>query len=100
MNTTNNVARDKLNSTSLFSNRATNYVKYGSSYPATAIETILRGLGKQSLLTAADIGAGIGIASRLFAESGLRVVSIEPDSSMREGAELHLLVECRDATAE
>ncbi|WP_255409339.1 class I SAM-dependent methyltransferase [Chlorogloea sp. CCALA 695] len=46
------------------------------------------------------MGAGTGIASRLFAERGLRVVAIEPNSSMREAAEPHPLGECRDATAE
>ncbi|MBW4663541.1 MAG: class I SAM-dependent methyltransferase [Chroococcus sp. CMT-3BRIN-NPC107] len=97
---TNNAKQSKLNSTSLFSNRATNYVKYRPSYPAIAIQTILAGLGKPSSLITADIGAGTGIASRLLAEHGLRVVSIEPNYSMREAAEPHPFIEYSNATAE
>ncbi len=87
-----------MNSTSLFSNRATNYVKYRPSYPSTAIEAILNGLGAS--LTAADIGAGTGIASRLLAERGVKVIAIEPNGSMRMAADPHPLIEYRDATAE
>lgn len=89
-----------MNSLSLFSDRATDYVKYRPSYPAAAIDTILEGLGNPSQLTAADVGAGTGIASRLLAERGVRVSAIEPNASMREAAEPHPLLKLYDGTAE
>lgn len=101
MNETNaKTAPQETNPTSLFDHRATDYVKYRPSYPAAAIDTIIEGLGAPSSLTAADIGAGTGIASRLLAERGLKVISIEPNASMREAAAPHPLIDSRDATAE
>lgn len=85
---------------SLFSDRATDYVKYRPSYPAAAINTILERLGDPSQLTAADVGAGTGIASRMLAERGVRVTAIEPNASMRQAADPHPLVDFFDATAE
>lgn len=83
-----------------YSNRAEDYVKYRPSYPTAAINTILKGLGDPSQLTAADVGAGTGIASRLLAERGTRVNSIEPNASMRQAADPHPLIEFCDAAAE
>lgn len=84
----------------LFSDRATDYVKYRPSYPAAAIDTILEGLGDPSQLTAADVGAGTGIASRMLAERGVCVSAIEPNAAMRQAADPHPLVDFFDATAE
>ncbi|WP_063748464.1 class I SAM-dependent methyltransferase [Fischerella sp. PCC 9605] len=86
--------------TKLFYERETDYVKYRPSYPADAINAILEGLGERSQLVAADIGAGTGIASRLLAERGVRVIAIEPNTSMRQAADTHPLIEFSDATAE
>ena len=83
-----------------FSDRATDYVKYRPSYPVAAIDTVLAGLGEPSQLTAADIGAGTGISSRLLAERGVRVLAIEPNAEMRQAAAPHPLVEFRDGTSE
>ena len=83
-----------------FSDRATDYVKYRPSYPAAAIDAILAGLGEPSQLTAADLGAGTGISSRLLAERGVRVLAIEPNAEMRQAAAPHPLVEFRDGTSE
>lgn len=85
---------------SAFSNRGVDYSQYRPSYPAAAIDTILEGLGEPSQLTAADVGAGTGIASRLLAERGLRVIAIEPNVSMRDAAGSPSLVEFHEATAE
>jgi SAM-dependent methyltransferase len=85
---------------SVFSDRGVDYVKYRPSYPVAAINTILEGLGDPSQLTAADVGAGTGIASRLLAERGIRVIAIEPNASMRQAADPHPFVEFSDANAE
>ena len=89
-----------LNPLNRFSDRAEDYVKYRPSYPADAIDIILEGLGKNSQLVAADIGAGTGIASRLLAERGVNVIAIEPNAAMREAAQAHPLIEFRDGIAE
>jgi ubiquinone/menaquinone biosynthesis C-methylase UbiE len=83
-----------------FSDRAADYVKYRPSYPAAAIEAILEGLGEPSQLTAADIGAGTGISSRLLAQKKVLVLAIEPNAEMRQAAEIHPLVEWKEGTSE
>lgn len=83
-----------------FSDRAGDYVKYRPTYPAAAIDAVLARLGEPSQLTAADIGAGTGIASRLLAERGVRVLAIEPNAEMRQAAQIHPLVEWKEATSE
>jgi len=83
-----------------FSNRAADYALYRPSYPASAIEAILEGLGAPESLACADVGAGTGISSRLFAERGLKVVAIEPNAAMIEAAGAHPNVEFRVGTAE
>ena len=83
-----------------FSDRAENYAKYRPSYPAAAIDRVLAGLDHSSPLTAADIGAGTGISSRLLAERGVRVIAIEPNAEMRKAASPHPLVEFHDGSAE
>lgn len=90
----------EMNPLGRFDDRAADYVKYRPSYPAAAIDAILAGLGEPSRLTAADIGAGTGISSRLLAETGVRVLAIEPNAEMRQAAEIHPLVEFREATSE
>jgi hypothetical protein len=62
-----NSAYYKLGSLSAFFARGEDYAEYRPTYPATVIDTILQGMGKPSQLTAADVGAGTGIASRLLA---------------------------------
>lgn len=83
-----------------FSNRADDYAKYRPSYPAAAIDAILVGLAKPTDLIVADIGAGTGISSRLFADRGATVWAIEPNATMRQAAEPHPRVRFRDGTAE
>lgn len=90
----------EMNPLGRFSDSAANYAKYRPSYPPAAIDAILEGLGEPSQLTAADIGAGTGIASRLLAAKGLRVWAIEPNAEMRQAAEPHPLVEFKEAYSE
>ncbi|MEG3849357.1 class I SAM-dependent methyltransferase [Microcoleus sp. herbarium19] len=90
----------EMNPLGRFSDRAADYVKYRPSYPAAAIDAILAGLGEPSQLTAADIGAGTGISSRLLAQRGVRVLAIEPNAEMRQAAEIYHEVEWREGTSE
>ena len=72
-----------LNPTVRFTGLAGTYAKYRPSYPAHGIEFVMArcGLRSQSLLV--DVGCGTGIASRLFAARGIKVVGIEPNTEMR-----------------
>jgi SAM-dependent methyltransferase len=72
------------NSTTRFSNRVDDYVKYRPTYPKTIIDF----LQTDYLLTAdklvADVGAGTGISSTLFLDAEYRVIAIEPNPDMRK----------------
>ena len=83
-----------------FSDRAEDYARYRPSYPSLAIDAILAGLAPPSQLVVADVGAGTGISTRLFAERGARVVAVEPNAAMRAAAEAHPRVSWVDGTAE
>lgn len=82
-----------------FDDRVKDYVKYRPSYPSEAIDRILEGFNEERLI-AADIGAGTGISSRLLGDRGVRVMAIEPNTSMRLAAASHPLVEFRQGSAE
>jgi len=90
----------EMDPTGRFTNRASDYVRYRPTYPAAAIDAILRGFADPSHLTAADIGAGTGISARLLAGRGLRVLAVEPNAAMREAADAHERVQWRAGTAE
>jgi SAM-dependent methyltransferase len=83
-----------------FGMRAKAYAAFRPSYPPSAIEAVLDGLGDPHALTIADIGAGTGISARLFAERGAHVIAIEPNASMRASADPHAKVQWRDGTGE
>lgn len=83
-----------------FTQRANDYVKYRPSYPPEAIDIVLQGLAPASQILAADIGAGTGIASRLLAEHGVKVIAVEPNAAMRKVAQTHPNVEYRGGSAE
>ena len=89
-----------LNPLNRFSDRVENYAKYRPSYPAAAIDKILENLTLP--ITGADIGAGTGIASRLLASKGVKVIAIEPNTEMRNAGIRDNIssVEWRDGTAE
>ncbi len=67
-----------------FSNRAADYALHRPSYAPAAIDAILADLGDPATLTAADIGAGTGIASMLLSQRGLTVHAVEPNAPMRQ----------------
>jgi ubiquinone/menaquinone biosynthesis C-methylase UbiE len=86
--------------TTRFENRAQSYAAFRPGYPPEAIDAVLAGLGEPSTLTIADVGAGTGISSRLFAQRGAKVVAIEPNARMRSQAEPDPKVEWRGGTAQ
>ena len=88
----------QMNPQQRFSDRAEDYAKYRPSYPSEAIDSILEGLEAPERLIAADIGAGTGISSRLFAARGVKVIAIEPNAAMREAEITHPLVEFRQTS--
>ncbi|MBI4781353.1 MAG: class I SAM-dependent methyltransferase [Oscillatoriophycideae cyanobacterium NC_groundwater_1537_Pr4_S-0.65um_50_18] len=91
------------NPTGRFSERAIDYAKFRPTYPLEAIDLTLENLShvdSMAALTAADIGAGTGISSRLLADQGVKVWAIEPNAAMRKVAVPHPLVDYREGTAE
>lgn len=89
-----------LNPQSRFSDRVEDYVKYRPSYPKAAIDKILENFTLP--ITAADIGAGTGIASKLLSARDIKVIAIEPNSEMRNAGirDNTTSVEWKDGTAE
>jgi SAM-dependent methyltransferase len=78
---------DKFNSTTRFSDRVDNYIKYRPHYPAEIIPFLTQNgmLDKQSVV--ADIGSGTGISCEMFLENGNTVYGVEPNAEMRAAAE-------------
>jgi SAM-dependent methyltransferase len=89
-----------MDSTTRFGSRASAYAAYRPSYPPEAIDAVLKGLGDPRSVTIADVGAGTGISSRLFAGRGAAVIAIEPNARMREAAKQHPRVRWHEGTAE
>lgn len=75
------------NSTTRFSNRVEDYIRYRPHYPKSVILFLQDRLGLQSSDVIADIGSGTGISSELFLGNGNTVWGIEPNREMREAAE-------------
>jgi SAM-dependent methyltransferase len=91
---------NNLDSVSRFGRRAKTYAAFRPSYPPPAIDAALDGLGDPAKLTIADVGAGTGISSRLFAQRGASVIAIEPNLRMRSEAEPHPKARWSDGTAQ
>jgi ubiquinone/menaquinone biosynthesis C-methylase UbiE len=91
---------DAKDSVSRFGSRAPSYAAFRPSYPPEAIDAVLDGLGDPSKLTIADVGAGTGISSRLFARRGAKVIAIEPNLRMRSQAKPDANIEWREGTAQ
>jgi SAM-dependent methyltransferase len=73
-----------------FSSRVADYVKYRPTYPAEAIDAIVRVTGVPRGATIADVGAGTGISARPLLERGFRVIAVEPNDAMRAAADADL----------
>jgi SAM-dependent methyltransferase len=74
----------KNNSTTRFSNRVEDYVKYRPHYPKAIVEFLEDNYQLSADKMIADIGAGTGISTGLFLEAGYKVIAVEPNLEMRE----------------
>jgi SAM-dependent methyltransferase len=74
-------------STTRFSNRVDNYVKYRPDYPEKIVDFLEEKYQLSTDGIIADIGSGTGISSKLFLDKNYRVIGIEPNRKMSEKAE-------------
>jgi SAM-dependent methyltransferase len=75
------------NSTTRFSDRVEDYVKYRPHYPEAILSYLQDTYGYQPSWVVADIGSGTGISTELFLRAGNRVFAVEPNLAMRTKAE-------------
>lgn len=75
------------NSTSRFSDRVENYIKYRPGYPSQVLDHLNTECGLTSDSCVADIGSGTGILTRLFLDNHNDVYAVEPNHEMRSAAE-------------
>jgi SAM-dependent methyltransferase len=75
------------NSTTRFSDRVEDYIRYRPDYPIEILDVLAAKCGLSPESVIADVGSGTGILSRLFLENGNPVVGIEPNKDMREAGE-------------
>jgi SAM-dependent methyltransferase len=77
------------NSTTRFSNRVEDYVKYRPRYPENILSYLRDMYAFNSGWVVADIGSGTGISTELFLRNGNKVFAVEPNREMRlKGEEL------------
>lgn len=74
-------------STTRFSDRVEDYVKYRPHYPAAIIAYLQTTYSFDASWDVADIGSGTGISTELFLANGNRVRAVEPNAEMRGKAE-------------
>lgn len=77
-------------STTRFSSRVDDYIKYRPHYPIEIIDLLADKCGMTPESVIADIGSGTGILTKLFLENGNPVVGVEPNLEMREAGEHYL----------
>jgi SAM-dependent methyltransferase len=76
-----------LNTTSRFSDRVENYVRYRPGYPPEALQALRDECGLHPEHVIADIASGSGIWTRMLLENGNRVFGVEPNTEMRQAGE-------------
>ncbi len=79
-----------MNSTTRFTDRVDDYVKYRPAYPGQVFEALAARLPPPASVTVADIGAGTGISAKPLLEMGFTVYAVEPNAAMRAAAERQL----------
>ena len=72
------------NSTSRFSSRVDNYVRYRPGYPAEIVQRLHERCGLTPRSAVADVGSGTGTLSELFLRNGNTVFGVEPNREMRD----------------
>jgi len=78
------------NSTSRFSDRVNNYVKYRPGYPPEVISYLEKECRLSVGSVVADVGSGTGIFTKLLLEKGYTVYAVEPNEPMRQAADEQL----------
>ena len=71
-------------STTRFSNRVEDYVKYRPGYPPEVILFLQAQYHLDPQKVIADIGSGTGLSTAPFLEAGYRIYAVEPNQAMRE----------------
>jgi SAM-dependent methyltransferase len=71
-------------STTRFSDRVEDYVRYRPGYPAEVLDLLRRECGLRAEHLIADIASGTGAFTRLLLENGNRVFAVEPNAEMRD----------------
>lgn len=74
-------------STTRFSSRVENYIKYRPHYPAEFLHTLKEECELKPDSVIADIGSGTGILTEVFLNNGNIVFGVEPNREMREAGE-------------
>jgi SAM-dependent methyltransferase len=74
-------------STTRFSDRVEDYIKYRPPYPESLIDVLKKAVNLRQETVIADIGSGTGISSILFLKNKNKVLGVEPNKEMREAAE-------------
>ena len=74
-------------STTRFSDRVDNYVRYRPGYPDAVLDILRDETGLTSASVIADVGSGTGISSALFLRNRNTVFGVEPNAEMRHAAE-------------
>lgn len=69
--------------TERFSSRVGDYVRHRPGYPEALVGWLRQSQGIDAGWRVADIGAGTGIATRMWLEAGHGVVAVEPNEAMR-----------------
>lgn len=75
------------NSTTRFSDRVEDYVKYRPHYPVAILSYLRDEYSFSPRWVVADIGSGTGISAELFLRNGNKVIAVEPNRAMRLKAE-------------
>ena len=77
-------------SSTRFSGRVENYLRYRPRYPREIIPCLQREIGLDSSWRVADIGSGTGFLAERFMELGCEVTGVEPNGAMREAGDRYL----------
>src|SRR5262245_25422865 len=77
----------RADSTTRFTNRVADYVRYRPGYPDGVVETLRADAALSAASIVADVGAGTGISTGLFLRCGCTVFAVEPNAAMRAAAE-------------
>ena len=79
------------NSTTRFTDRVANYVKYRPGYPPEVIDHLASACGLSAHAVTVDVGSGTGIFTRLLLDKDYIVYAVEPNEAMRHEAESQLV---------